>query len=305
MTPEREVQRFVQTGEHDELHRQWPGDDMLVRARTADAALRNALIQEVRQRTADCTPPVLPLGFDASRFVLGKVGPMVRSLFPARERQVLLDLFEQSLTFVTHANIEQILMETPYLSTAWTIANLYLGSLGLPGLDGQPVGLVGYSEGTTLYVSPAYFEDSDPFADWVVHEAAHVFHNWKRDRAGLPHTRTREFLLEIAYDKREVFAYACEAYARIFKRPTSPADRRSLHAEYAANWVPVCDGVDRAELVDVLAEAVKARNGWKRILDRCSPPRRTPPATPTAKRLYEPKSLQIPATHAGIRPTSI
>ncbi len=29
-----------------------------------------------------------------------------------------------------------------------------------------------------------------------------------------------------------------------------------------------------AALVDVLAEAVAARNGWKRILSRCAPPRR-------------------------------
>jgi len=28
--------------------------------------------------------------------------------------------------------------------------------------------------------------------------------------------------------------------------------------------------VDAAEYVDVLREAVAARNGWKRILDRCS-----------------------------------
>ena len=69
----------------------------------------------------------------------------------------MLDLFEKSLVFVTHASIKQIVLETPSLFTAWQIANLYLGSLDLPGLDGQRVRLVGLSEGTTFYVSTAYF----------------------------------------------------------------------------------------------------------------------------------------------------
>ena len=42
-----------------------------------------------------------------------------------------------------------------------------------------------------------------------------------------------------------------------------------LHAEYAANWAPSADGMDRDELIAAVAEAVNARNGWKRILRRC------------------------------------
>ena len=60
------------------------------------------------------------------------------------------------------------------------------------------------------------------------------------------------------------------AYARILERAQSPADRRRLHAEYAQKWVPESEGLDRAELVEVLGEAVVARNGWKRILGLCS-----------------------------------
>ena len=181
----------------------------------------------------------------------------------------MLGLFENSLVFVTRENIEQLLSEIQYLHSAWQLANLYLGSLGLPGLDGKRVAFDGFSEETTFYVSMAYFEDDDPFADWVVHEAAHVFHNWKREFVGLPSTRTREFLLPIDYKKRELFAYACEAYATILEKAGSPADRRRLHAEYAANWAPSADGMDRDELIAAVAEAVDARNGWKRILQRC------------------------------------
>jgi hypothetical protein len=273
MTPEPEIRRFVMTGEHDVLHAVWPGSDFLEKTRTADHTLRTALIKELGRRTKGQLISSLPPAFDASQFVLGKVGPMVRGLFPAGERQAMLDLFVNSLVFVAHDTIKQIVMETPSLFTAWQIANMYLGSLDLPGLDSQPVRLVGLSEETTFYVSTAYFEDRDPFAEWVVHEAAHVFHNWKRDRAGLPHTRTREFLLEIDFGKREVFAYACEAYARILEQAKCPADRHRLHAEYAEHWVPACEDLDGTELVDILAGAVAARNGWKCILRRCSPRR--------------------------------
>jgi len=127
--------------------------------------------------------------------------------------------------------------------------------------------------GHTQAVAMAYFKDGDPFDDWVVNEAAHVFHNWKRAYVGLPQTRTREFLLNIAFAKREVFASACEAYSRILERTKCPADRRRLYAEYVEKWGHHCDKADRAELVDALAAAVEARNGWKYIMAHCSPPR--------------------------------
>ena len=132
------------------------------------------------------------------------------------------------------------------------------------------------SKETTCYVSLAYFDEEDPFADFVVHEAAHVFHNWKRESIGLPHTRYREWLLQIDFAKREEFAYACEAYHRIVERAASQADRRRLLAEYADRWVPTTNQVDQKELVGILSEAVAVRNGWKRILSRCAPPRRIP-----------------------------
>ena len=116
--------------------------------------------------------------FDAGQFVLGKVRPMVCGLFPAKERQVMLDLFERALVFFTN----------------------------------------------------------------------------------------------IAFAKREVFAYACEAYSRILEQSRGPADRRRLYASYVKNGVPDDDRISRDELVDVVASAVDARNGWKRILAHCSPP---------------------------------
>ena len=89
-------------------------------------------------------------------------------------------------------------------------------------------GVVGMSEETTCYVSLAHFAEEDEFADYVVHEAAHVFHNTKRRTAGLPETRRRQWLLPIAFEKRETFAFACERYSRILKLGKRPADRRWL-----------------------------------------------------------------------------
>src|SRR6202041_1771406 len=76
--------------------------------------------------------------------------------------------------------------------------------------------------------------EDDPFAEFIVHEVAHVFHNCKRATIGLRETRTKQWLLDIEYRKRETFAYACEAYARVFKRSKRSAERLALAEEYGS-----------------------------------------------------------------------
>ncbi|MDP2762593.1 MAG: hypothetical protein Q8O64_19700 [Sideroxyarcus sp.] len=67
-------------------------------------------------------------------------------------------------------------------------------------------------------ISAKYFSNNNnPLEDYMVHEAAHIFHNYTREMIGLPATRCREWLLEIDYAKRETFAYSCEAYSRILE----------------------------------------------------------------------------------------
>ena len=97
----------------------------------------------------------------------------------------------------------------------------------MPKLSDEAPNIVGLSEETTCYVSPAYFSSQNEFADYIVHEAAHVFHNCKRATIGLKETRRREFLLDIDYRKGETFAYACEAYSCIVARGGTAADRRA------------------------------------------------------------------------------
>ena len=64
--------------------------------------------------------------------------------------------------------------------TAWDLANLYLASFGADLLADDGPRIVGLSEETTGYVSVEYFLTSGRFEDFVVHEVAHVFHDWKR-----------------------------------------------------------------------------------------------------------------------------
>jgi len=140
------------------------------------------------------------------------------------------------------------------------------------GLHGRRDCIVGLSEETTCYVALTYFTAEDRFADFVVHEAAHIFRNWKREYAGLRYTGNREWLLEIWIGKRETFAWTCEVFSRILALGANRRERTQLVDEYAAGKGPAEDRVDFAEMVDILREAVTARNGWKRILRRCAPP---------------------------------
>jgi len=272
-----ELQRYVRTGECDAYFSAWPGS-FLDRARRAHDDLRDALIHEVRRRSERRTPGHV-LDADTVALTRRKVTPMVQGLFARVEQPVVLATLERSVVFVTNANIEPLVRDAEFESSAWTLANLYLASVGAELLGPDAPRIVGVSEHMTCYVSPEYFAEKDPFADFVVHEAAHIFHNCKRRTLGLRETRTREWLLDIAYRKRETFAYACEAYARIVERGQSPSDRRALAAEYARRVRISEERVDPAEVAAIVAEAASARNGWKVILARCANVRTTRRAT--------------------------
>ena len=86
-------------------------------------------------------------------------------------------------------------------------------------------------------------------------------------------------MLDIDYRKGETFAYACEAYSCIVARGGTAADRRAAPDTHADGSLPGDDSIDLDEYLDILQEAVGARNGWKRILQRCAP-RENRTATP-------------------------
>jgi hypothetical protein len=270
-SPQQEVERYLRTGEHDEISRNWPGDNFLARAQHGDAALRDALVSTVRQRTAHAMVPAALTVIDVVAFTRSKVEPMVRGLFPALEQQKVLDVLARSVIFLTPATIDTVLQTTPWLHTVWDLANLYLVSCGAEPLSEDARLIVGLSAETTCFVASDYFNAPSRFDDFVVHEAAHIFHNCKRRTIGLSATPRWEWLLDIDYRKRETFAYACEAYSRVLELGNSLAARRVLLSEIEEAPAPPDDRVGQDEYIDILREAIAVRNGWKRILRRCSP----------------------------------
>ena len=268
------IEHYLRTGNYDPSGAPWPGN-IIERSRRAHDELIQALVTEVIRRAKTRPAPELAHGFDGVAFTRAKVEPMVCGLFPKIERQAVLALLERAVVFLTPANLELVLQRQRWLGTAWDLANLYLGSIGAEPLGADAPAIVGLSEETTCFVSLAYFSESDPFADFVVHEVAHVFHNCKRDSVGLSVTRRREWLLDIDYRKRETFAYACEAYARIVGRARDLAGRAALAREYGRDGGISEVRVDPAEVADILHEAAPRRNGWKVILARCAPPTRS------------------------------
>lgn len=264
-----EVERYLRTGESDPHCAAWSGGFM-ERAARAHEDRRGALVREVRRLAKGRSHAPLPEG-ESVALTRRKVEPMVCGLFSRAERELVLATLERSVVFVTSANIESLLREHGFDSSAWTLANLYLASVGGELLGEDAPRLVGLSEETTCYVSPEYFAEDDPFADFIVHEVAHIFHNCKRVTVGLRETRTREWLLDIEYRKRETFAYSCEAYSRVLERARNATERRALADEYGQRVRISEERVDAAEVASIVRAAAAARNGWKVILARCAP----------------------------------
>jgi hypothetical protein len=265
-----EVDRYLRTGEHDELSPNWPGANFLARARYADAAVREALVATVLRRTAGAVAPEALAGVDLPVFTRARLAPMVRGLFAQQEQATVLDLLERSVVFLTPDTIETVLLTTPWLHTVWDLANLYLLSCGAKPLSKDARHIVGLSAETTCFVAMDYFSESSHFDDFIVHEAAHVFHNCKRRTVGLRAQARQEWLLDIDYAMRETFAYACERYSRILQNGSSAAARHEGLLEVAQGPPPPDDRVDPQEYIKILSEAVASRNGWKMILRRCS-----------------------------------
>ncbi len=86
-SPRKDIERYLRHGQHDDFFRAWPGEDFLARAKCGDAALREALIATVRQRTRHATVPEALAGIDVVAFTRAKVAPMVRGLFPRTNRR--------------------------------------------------------------------------------------------------------------------------------------------------------------------------------------------------------------------------
>jgi hypothetical protein len=264
------VEHYLRTGRHEHDHPEWPGQNLFEKAKNGHDDLARALVEEVKKRSEGRQHSAVP-SLDLTAWTRQKVMPMVSGLFRQVERESVLALLERSVVFLTSDNIERVLLGQMWLHSAWDLANLYLGSLDADLLGPDAPSLLGLSQETTCYVSADYFTDRDRIEDFVIHEAAHVFHNCKRKTAGLRETRTREWLQDIEFRKRETFAFACEGYGAILERTKGKDERLALAERFVAE-VQGCgkDCFEPAELGSIVREACEARNGWKVILGRCA-----------------------------------
>ena len=269
-SPKSAVDQYIQTGEYDPLYFCFEGQHHLERIRNGRLALHNALIAKLRSLASSVSsslPNGLPI--DLRSFTREKIGAMVHGLFKRAEVEVVLDSLENSVVFLTPDTIEKTLLsEDP--SAAWELASVYLRSIGADPISKESPQIVGMSAELKCYVSMEYFSGADRFDDFVVHEAAHVFHNVKRRTIGLRGSPRKEWLLPIAVRKRETFAYACEAYSRILDLSMRPQDRQLRFSQLKQSFCPPDEQVDVDEYYDILAHAIARRYGWKLILERCS-----------------------------------
>ena len=264
------IARYLREGTHEHDHPEWPGN-LWDRAKKGHDDLLDTLVNEVRRRSSGREHAAIPRDLDLVSWTRGKLKPMVRGLFYAAEHEAVLTLLERSVVFLTTENIGPVLREQSWLHSAWDLANLYLSSVDAELLGPEAPSLLGLSQATTCYVSADYFAERGRFNDYVIHEAAHVFHNWKRRNAGLPETRTREWLLEIEFKKRETFAYSCEAYGWIVEHARTRAERIVMAQEYASGVGRFGDeDLDANELASIVSDACESRSGWKVILRRCA-----------------------------------
>jgi hypothetical protein len=148
----------------------WPGANHVDVAHKASQRLRTVLVEETLRR-ADGFGSQVTLPVEPHAWARNRLSPMVCGLFGTGERSIVLDKLARGVVFLTPRNIAAVHIEQTRLSTAWNLANLCLYSIP-PCFPQQACPIVGLSEETTCYVSISHFDETDPFADFVVHEGS-------------------------------------------------------------------------------------------------------------------------------------
>lgn len=222
---EAEVRRYLTRGDYDNFFVGWPGHTVVDIATGATQRLRAALVETTLRRASGFERSA-PLPELIDPWLRDKLSPMVHGLFTEHERDCVLDALARGIVFLAPLNIVGVLATEPWLSTAWRVANLYLDSLGAQRLGSQAGELVGLSQNATCYVSLAYFDQTDPFADYVVHEAAHVLHNCRRTAIGLPEHRHCPTPLSLSERPLPTRVRPTAGFSR-WRRMASPDRRRS------------------------------------------------------------------------------
>jgi hypothetical protein len=264
------IEHYLRTGKHDPRGAPWPGN-IIERSRRAHHELMQALVREVMRRAKTRPAPDLAQAFDSVAFTRAKVEPMVSGLFPRGERQAVLALLERAGVFLTLPTSNWCCSASAGSVRPGTSRPCTWGASGRSRWARMPPPSLG-SVRRRPASSPcsisrrAIPSPTSSSTRWRTSSTTASATPW-----GFRSRASGSGLLDIDYRRRETFAYACEAYARIVGRARGLAGRAALAREYG------CDGcisearVDPARVADILYEAALRRNGWKVILARCAP----------------------------------
>jgi hypothetical protein len=122
---------------------------------------------------------------------------------------------------------------------------------------------VGVANGDLAHIKRSSRHSDDPYADVVVHEAAHLLHSLKPARLGLRPRHGQERFVDVEFRHRELFAHACEAYTRISGIKGRQA--RLTFADSMERDAVSFPREERAAVASLVRDAAGARNGWKVI----------------------------------------
>lgn len=253
--PDEVIERFLATGR---LARSWPDWEgtPAARRKAAETRVRHILGRIVRWRAQKApidvgTPPP-----NAEAVVRERARPMVEGLFSAVEAPAVLECLPACVVVLTPASYPELIRSLPP-RTAWDLANLLLDAMGAPPLSDDTPELDGMSHDTSGYVLPSAFAPAEA-SDVLVHEIAHLLHSLPRKRAGVAPPDAP--LLSVKPTQRETFAWACEAWSLLSRRP----DPVNAVERWCTGEPPADVRVNREQLTTALRSAA-AGAGWAAI----------------------------------------
>jgi len=237
-------------------------------SRTVKTALRTlfGLRGDILPAEAQSAPLVGP------ETIGSRINSMVKGLVRSDWQEIALRELT-ARTFVLNFQGAKAAMDaefsTCYMGSAWQIFWALFGDYGLKP-DEIRVECDGIA-GDFAHARWSAYENEDPYGDVVVHEAAHLLHYLKPGHYGLHVRRGQERFVDIEFQHRELFAFACEAYSRVVLH-----GKRKSRISFAEKMLEDAFSFPRNQIQHVAAlvlVAASARNGWRVIREATVIPR--------------------------------
>jgi hypothetical protein len=193
------------------------------------------------------------------------ITPLVESLFEKQYQKTIMKHLINSVVVLHKDNVYEEL-KGHFEGDIIPIISIYLSSFSTEELPKIfDVNIVGKSIGTKCYVSYKYYENNQSIEDFIIHEIAHFFHNSKYECIGIKEIED-QFLLDIEYYKREIFAYSIEFYSKIKYLIQKGQNEKELLHEFEKLDIPN----EESKIIKILVkEALKKRDGWQYIYQEC------------------------------------